>query len=101
MNSQIATIPSATSNATVQAANGALSVGRVSDLGWRDVSDHWWPAPVNTYHYSYGTTYVRPNPTEAAFKIVAKLMEGGLVEELTVKQFVKLVDDVATIVREV
>lgn len=103
MNSQMApTLPGASSTAKVSASVGGIGVGSINHLGWSDVSAHWWPTPINNYHYTTvdTTLRLRPNPTETAFKIVARMMEDGLVGELTVKQFVKLVDDVATIVKE-
>ncbi len=91
------------SAAPVKWANDSLAVGSINHLGFSDVSSHWWPnyyVQPASYHYTYTGVPSKPNPTEMAFKIVAKLLEDGLVKELTVNTFVKLVDDVAKIVKE-
>jgi hypothetical protein len=94
------------SDTPVSMSSGRLTVGPNTQVGWADVSSHWWPEPqryipwsppITTHHYT--TTSIRPNATEMAFKIVSKLMEEGLVEDLSVKRFVKLVDEVAKIVK--
>ena len=93
----LAAIPS-TSDNTLSANAGGLQMGSVS-IGWQDTS-HWWP--VSTLNnYSYTTTWASPplNPTEKAFRIVSAMMEKGMVGDLSVKEFVSLVNDVAEIVR--
>lgn len=76
-----------------------LTLSGVS-IGWQDTS-HWWQPyptyPTAAHIYSYSTP--GPNPTEKAFRIVFALMEKGMVGDLSVKEFVSLVNDVAEIVR--
>lgn len=86
------------STAPVNWTDSGLQIGAAGAVGWGDVSTYWSPAvPLNNYIY---TSYPsRPNPTEVAFRIVSRLMEDGIVEGLNVKKFVKLIDDVAEIVR--
>jgi hypothetical protein len=92
-------------SAPVKWTGNGLQVGSIQGASYPMVGDYWWPQPEH-HHHHYTTTVTsgwqspKPNPTEMAFKIVAKLMEDGIVEELTVKKFVKLVDDVAKIVKE-
>lgn len=93
----IAPMPNPEDTLQWSSSDNTLQVGG-RQVGWADFSSTWLPA--NTYQYSYWYPSPRPNATEMAFKIVAKLMEDGLIEELTVKKFVKLVDDVAHIVKE-
>lgn len=78
--------------------NGGINVGSTA-VDWGTVQ-HWWPADYH-YHTNYTlTSYpVRPNSVEAAFKIVGKMLEQGMIGELTVPAFVRLVNDVAEIVR--
>lgn len=93
----LAAVPG-TSDNTLSANAGGLQMGSVS-IGWQDTS-HWWPVtPLN--NYSYTTTWASPplNPTEKAFRIVSLMMEQELVGELSVKEFVALVNNVAEIVR--
>ena len=54
---------------------------------------HYYPTWYPTYHYCQEKSKV-----EQAFKIVGKLLEKDLIEkELTVKQFMKLVNEIAEI----
>lgn len=60
-----------------------------------DTYQHYVP-----YYPSYPTVInnlqvVKPNPTEAAFNIVTKLIEKGFLKNVTVKQFTALVKEVA------
>jgi hypothetical protein len=92
------------SAAPVTWADNSLHVGSVNHLGYSDIHSHWWPdPPYRPWVQPFVTTttvHVRPNATETAFKIVSRMIADGIVEDLTVKKFVKLVDDVAKIVRE-
>lgn len=92
----IAAVPSTSEN-TLSANAGSLQMGSVS-IGWQDTS-HWWPASPWTYFNYTTASGVSPNPTEKAFRIVSAMMEKGMVGELSVKEFVALVNDVAEIVR--
>ena len=88
--------------ASASGSSQGLSVGSVNHLGWSDVQHHWWPN-YDYYHVVPTTTYIssapRTNATEAAFKIVSKMMKDGIIEDLTVGKFVKLVNAVADIVK--
>ncbi len=79
----------------------SLTVGPVNHLAWSDVSHHWWPYDPYPQRYVYPTAVITSparNRTEVAFNIVTKMIEKGLVQELTVAQFIDLVNDVAQIV---
>jgi len=55
---------------------------------------HYYPQWYPSYHYVQERSKV-----EQAFKIVGKLLEKDLIEkELTVKQFMKLVNEIAEII---
>lgn len=55
---------------------------------------HYYPQWYPSYHYCNEKSKV-----EQAFKIVGKLLEKDLIEkELTVKQFMKLVNEIAEII---
>jgi len=85
---------------TANNTGGGLQMGSAR-LGWGEVS-HWWqPLPQPTLNYAT-FTYPPPslNPTEKAFRIVSAMMEKGMVGDLSVKEFVALVNDVAEIVRK-
>lgn len=55
--------------------------------------------PGNTIYYPYYQTYwyERPDKTSQAFRIVKALMERKLINLLTVKQFVDLVDEIVKV----
>jgi hypothetical protein len=84
-------------------SNGNLSAvdtyaGSVNALGnvtnYCDTFYHYYPQWYPSYHCCHEKSKV-----EQAFKIVGKLLEKDLIEkELTVKQFMKLVNEIAEII---
>jgi hypothetical protein len=93
-------VPNTSNNTLSAQPGGGLQLGSARITQWQDVH-HWWPSsPASTYMYSYSSLAPPLNPTEQAFRIVSAMMEKGIVGELTVKEFVSLVNDVAEIVRK-
>jgi hypothetical protein len=105
MTNALAVVPrDSEARVSMDASTRKLAVGSIHAVGFGDVSHHWWPdpwaPPVRTYTAINTVSHVKPNATEMAFKIVSALMEDGIVDDLTVKQFVKMVDRVAKIVKD-
>jgi hypothetical protein len=74
--------------------NGNLSAGSYNLTAINDCFYHYYPQWYPSYHY-----VTEKSKVEQAFKIVGKLLEKELIEkELTVKQFMKLVNEIAEIV---
>jgi len=91
-------------NELMSFANGNLTAGNsqsygtntaaVNTLGSYDCFYHYYPQWYPSYHYVSERSKI-----EQAFKIVGKLLEKDLIEkELTVKQFMKLVNEIAEII---
>lgn len=80
----------------VRWAENSLRVGAEA-LTW-DAFRPWCPQPVVYSHYVY-PGYRWQSPTEMAFKVVSRLLEQGVVKDLTLKEFVALVDDIARTLR--
>lgn len=79
-------------NSSMSAGNYTL--GNISALGNTccDTFYHYYPTWYPTYHIC------EKSKIEQAFKIIGKLMEGKIIEkDLTVKQFMKLVNDIAEV----
>jgi hypothetical protein len=82
-------------------SNGNLMAGGTSVYGQNqacintyDCFYHYYPQWYPSYHYCNEKSKI-----EQAFKIVGKLLEKDLIEkELTVKQFMKLVNEIAEII---
>lgn len=84
-------------NAMVSYKNNSLYIGD----GYKETLhyDHWFEH-FHPYTPSYPTVInnsiiVKPNPTEAAFKIVTKLIEEKFVKNITVAQFTEMVTIIA------
>lgn len=79
---------------TAQDGTGGYQVGNCWiepsywDKWWNNEIHHWYP----TYHV------VEKNQVEQAFKIIGKLIEKKIVKDLTVKQFIELVNEISTII---
>lgn len=78
----------------VSYSDNQLTVGNTGDY-WD--YNHYW----DTFHYPYYPTWYptyhicEKSKVEQAFKIVGKLLENKIIEkELTVKEFMKLVNDI-------
>jgi hypothetical protein len=82
---------------TVQDSTRTLPTGCFPQLTW-DYPDYW------NYHCRYYPVYYsypcyEKSKIEQAFKIVGKLIENKIIEkELTVKDFIKLVNDIAGLI---
>jgi hypothetical protein len=75
-------------------AGGTGGNGINSLLNSCDAFYHYYPQWYPSYHYVSEKSKI-----EQAFKIVGKLLEKDLIEkELTVKQFMKLVNEIAEII---
>jgi hypothetical protein len=75
------------------AGTGNAYLGQATNLCY-DNFYHYYPQWYPSYHYVQERSKV-----EQAFKIVGKLLEKDLIEkELTVKQFMKLVNEIAEII---
>lgn len=77
--------------------SGALSAGNTSITSYGDYWDYWhyhyYPIYYPTYHIC------EKSKVEQAFKIVGKLLEMKLIKkDLTLKEFIKLVNDVAELI---
>lgn len=84
----------------VRWASDSIAIKGVNCRSWHDFAYRDWAIrPWDPIVTTSTTLRVKPSATEAAFKIVSTMMEDGLVDGLTVNTFVKLVDDVAKIVR--
>ena len=80
----------------VSYSNGQLTVGNAGDYTNYHYPDYW-----DTWHNHYYPIYYpsyhicEKSKVEQAFKIVGKLLENKIIEkELTVKEFMKLVNDI-------
>ena len=75
---------------------GGQSYGQTKESltnGYCDTFYHYYPQWYPSYHY-----VTEKSKVEQAFKIVGKLLETNFIEkELTVKQFMKLVNEIAEI----
>lgn len=61
---------------------------------------YYWPVYENVYHHWYPTYIGMPEKSkvEQGFKIVAKMLENKIITKaLTIKEFIKLVNDIAEI----
>lgn len=60
---------------------------------------NYYPIYEQYYHSWYPTTFItEKSKVEQGFKIVAKMLEGKIItKELTIKEFIKLVNDIAEI----
>ena len=84
------------SNGSLCASNSA--VGSINALGQAtnlcDTFYHYYPTWYPSYHY-----VTEKSKIEQAFKIIGKLMDKDIIEkDLTVKQFMKLVNEIAEII---
>jgi hypothetical protein len=75
---------------------GGNNLGALNTAGcsYYDTFHYCYPQWYPTYHYC-----TEKSKIEQSFKIVGKLLEKDLIEkELTVKQFMKLVNEIAEII---
>ena len=63
--------------------------------GFNSYLDYCQPYIERYYPVYYPIYHNEPNRTEGAFKIVSKLMEKGLVKNVTLKKFIELVNEIA------
>jgi hypothetical protein len=83
-------------NAMVSYNNGNLSAGGTNVNNCNDYWNNWY----QPYVYSYPVYHYcnEKSKVEQGFKIVAKLLESKIItKELTIKEFIKLVNDIAEI----
>ena len=86
---------------TYNASSGTLAYGgstlTSSTLGTLSSHHHWdWPTyPVYPVSTVYTNTVYRESKTDTAFKIVEKLMARKHIKELSVKEFITLVKEIA------
>lgn len=94
----------------VRAVNGALAVGKITNVSFSEMQHCWIPAPwtpgplrppyceprVQPVRVVSETVIHRPTTSkiESAFKVVKRLIETGVIGEMTVKQFTAAVEDV-------
>jgi hypothetical protein len=64
-------------------------------MDYDDVANCVYPT-IGYYPYYYQSS--APNKTEVAFKIVGKLLEKKLIEDVTVGKFIELVNEVAALI---
>lgn len=91
-------VPRVGPNDTVTWHAGGLTVGNVSiHHPW--LWDYWPdPCPIpHRHHYTTVTALPSRNRIEDAFTVVSLLMEKGVLDAMTLKEFVKLVKDVADV----
>jgi len=74
-----------------QLMNGGTAIDATVGITW---FQQWYPQPVTV---GLGYYYPQASKLETAFKVVAKLLENKVIEELTVKRFIELVNDVAQV----
>lgn len=80
-------------NEVVSYQNANLTIGNIQDLGQNAYYD--WSQPYYGYWWPSYPVYEKSR-VEQAFKIIGKLLEQKIIEkELTIKEFMKLVNDVA------
>lgn len=77
------------------AGAGTLQVGyyQMEPYQWYP----WWGKEIHYWYPSISYTTER-SKVEQAFKIVCKLLEKKIIKELNVKQFIELVNEIATII---
>jgi hypothetical protein len=84
-------------NMMLKTNDSEYSIGSIGDLyKTTTVSGccDFWPSYL-TYTPTYTTTVYRESKIDTAFKIVEKLMDNGHIKELAVKEFTKLVKEIA------
>lgn len=81
----------------VSYSEGQLSANNQSIGNCNDYWNNWYQPYIYSYPvYHYCT---ERSKVEQGFKIVAKLLESKIItKELTIKEFIKLVNDIAEIV---
>jgi len=57
-----------------------------------DYYTHYYPTPIYCYHTD------KPNSFELSFKIVSKLMEKNIIEDITIKKFIELINEIAKLI---
>lgn len=85
------------SNNSLQVGGSSLGVGN-SYVG--DFPPYYYPVYEHYYHNWFpSTTYItEKSKVEQGFKIVGKMLENKIItKELTIKEFIKLVNDIAEI----
>jgi hypothetical protein len=81
------------SNNSLMAGGNQVGIGQESNLCC-DYFYHYYPYWYPSYHY-----VEQKSKIEQAFKIVGKLIEKNLIDkELTVKQFMKIVNEIAEVI---
>lgn len=78
---------------------GQLQVGNM-DTHIGDYNDYWhhWHEPYYPLYYPVTNYVTEKSKVEQGFKIVAKMLENKIItKELTIKEFIKLVNDIAEI----
>jgi hypothetical protein len=82
------------SNLALKTADSSYKLGSIGDFNTLAVNTleyHPWGWPS----YVSNRTVYRESKFDVAFKIVEKLMDKGHIKELTVKEFTKLVKEIA------
>jgi hypothetical protein len=90
---------SADLNAMVSYSNGSINAG---DYQLGQIGNCCYPNYWDThYHYyqSYPSITISPEKSkiEQAFKIMGKLMEKGIVDKISLKKFIEMVNEIATV----
>lgn len=71
----------------------------VGNLGYYDTNQCWipwvWTTPT---HYVYTNITTVPNKFELAFKIVSKLLEKKIIDNISVKKFIELINEIVGII---
>jgi hypothetical protein len=85
------------SNNQLQVSNASLGANGMtqSNIGdyWNTWHEHYYPVYYPTYHYCEQKSKI-----EQGFKVVGKMLENKIItKELTIKEFIKLVNDIAEI----
>ena len=77
-------------------STGSFKVGDTTD---GDSGFYWHDLHYPYYNYYYPNYSIcEKSKVEQAFKIVNKLMENKIIDKITLKKFIKLVNDIAEVV---
>ena len=72
-----------------------LTIG--NDFPCGDFYHNYWQPYYPQWYPSYAYTLYTPSKIEQAFKVVGKLVENKVIKDLNVKEFMKLVTDIAEV----
>ena len=87
-----------TGNEVVSYSNNTLQVGSVTTGRYYDNYYYNWHYPYYPIYYPSTQYVTEKSKVEQGFRVVAKMLETKIItKEFTIKEFIKLVNDIAEI----